>query len=74
MRLLTMMKAIMMAGWHWVGRVFQAGIETEPLAYIQPASRPTRGIPSYVWHETLPFEGYGDRMVIAFDLVPSDES
>jgi uncharacterized protein (TIGR02466 family) len=62
-------------GWLALGRPgISSGIETEPLAYIQPKAGRLVVFPSYVWHETLPFEGYGDRMVIAFDLVPSDES
>ncbi len=26
--------------------------------------------PSYLWHETYPFTGLGERVVIAFDLIP----
>jgi len=62
-------------GWLALGRPgIEAGFETEPLAYIQPKAGRLVVFPSYVWHETLPFEGHGDRTVIAFDLVPSNES
>ena len=26
--------------------------------------------PSYLWHETYPFKGHGQRVVVAFDLIP----
>lgn len=41
-----------------------------------PAICPTAGqamfFPSYVWHRTLPFTGDGERISIAFDLIPTE--
>lgn len=59
------------AGWLKFG---EPGIETAPTLPPDQYIRPKLGrlviFPSYAWHGTLPFEGTGERLTIAFDAVP----
>lgn len=60
------------AGWLGLGRPgVYTGLDHQPLAFVKPQAGRLVVFPSYVWHETLPFQGEGERVVIAFDLVPS---
>ncbi|MGB1755488.1 MAG: tetratricopeptide repeat protein [Pseudomonadales bacterium] len=42
----------------------------EPTVFIKPEPGTMVVFPSYVWHETRPFTGDGERTVIAFDVLP----
>jgi uncharacterized protein (TIGR02466 family) len=41
-----------------------------PTVFIKPEPGTMVVFPSYVWHETRPFVGDGERTVIAFDVLP----
>lgn len=59
------------SGWLKFG---EPGIQTDPLLqpdhYISPKLGRLVIFPSYAWHGTLPFSGTGERLTIAFDVVP----
>jgi uncharacterized protein (TIGR02466 family) len=42
-----------------------------PSAFVEPKPGRLVVFPSYLWHETVAFIGKGERMVIAFDVLPS---
>ena len=46
-------------------------IDFSPSVFVQPKPGRLVVFPSYLWHETLAFVGDGERVVIAFDLLPS---
>jgi uncharacterized protein (TIGR02466 family) len=46
-------------------------IDFSPSVFVQPKPGRLVVFPSYLWHETIAFVGDGERMVIAFDLLPS---
>ena len=41
-----------------------------PDRLVSPKAGQLVVFPSYLWHETYPFKGLGERVVIAFDLIP----
>ena len=51
------------------------GILTRPALTAEHHIRPRPGMPvlfpSYLWHVTVPFDGPGTRLTVAFDAVPS---
>ena len=59
-------------GWIKFG---EPGIRTVPALaaehYVEPEPGLLALFPSYMWHGTLPFSGAGERLTIAFDLVPA---
>jgi tetratricopeptide (TPR) repeat protein len=59
------------AGWLKLG---EPGINTDPALapewFVEPAPGKLVLFPSYIWHGTVPFEGRGSRLAIAFDLLP----
>ena len=59
------------AGWIKFG---QPGVTTHPALAAEHHVRPEPGMvvlfPSYMWHGTVPFRDEGQRLSIAFDLVP----
>lgn len=52
----------------------EPGILTTPALLAEHEVRPEPGMlvlfPSYCWHGTVPFEGNGTRLTVAFDAVP----
>jgi hypothetical protein len=59
------------AGWLQFG---EPGTPTKPALqaeyFVQPQAGDLVLFPSYMWHGTLPFGGLGERLSIAFDLLP----
>ena len=41
-----------------------------PDRLVSPKAGQLVVFPSYLWHETYTFKGLGERVVIAFDLIP----
>ena len=58
-------------GWLKFG---EPGVATQPPLAPEHFVRPQPGLlalfPSHMWHGTVPFEGEGTRLTIAFDIVP----
>jgi len=58
-------------GWLKFG---EPGTPTQPPLAAEHFIRPERGtlvlFPSYMWHGTVPFSGPGERLSLAFDLLP----
>ena len=58
------------SGWLEIGRPPpQFGLDLAPLATIEPKPGRLFLFPSYIFHGTRPFAG-GERLTVAFDLVP----
>ncbi len=59
-------------GWIKFG---EPGVRTQPSLAAERHLEPEPGrlvlFPSYMWHGTLPFSGAGERLTIAFDLIPA---
>jgi len=59
-------------GWLQFG---EPGFPTRPPLAAEHFVRPAPGLlalfPSHMWHGTIPFEGEGSRLTIAFDVVPA---
>jgi hypothetical protein len=41
-----------------------------PISWVQPQVGHLALFPSYQWHGVEPFPGDGERMTVAFDIVP----
>jgi hypothetical protein len=46
-------------------------VEDYPVRVFRPREGYMVVFPSYVWHRILPFEGRGQRISYAFDVVPT---
>ena len=61
------------SGWLALGR---PGVDVtyaaEPDLYLAPAVGKMIVFPSYIWHETVPFQSAQPRITVAFDLIPSE--
>jgi hypothetical protein len=59
-------------GWLKFG---EPGVPTQPPLPPEHFIRPVPGLlalfPSHMWHGTVPFQGEGTRLTIAFDVVPA---
>lgn len=57
-------------GWLSFGKPPYPIAGLEPTGWVQPAVGRLALFPSYQWHGVEPFPGHGERMTIAFDVVP----
>jgi tetratricopeptide (TPR) repeat protein len=46
-------------------------IVPDPVHFVVPQVGKLVIFPSYIWHETIPFSASDDRVVIAFDIIPT---
>lgn len=58
------------AGWLSFGKPPYPIAGVEPTGWVKPAVGRLALFPSYEWHGVEPFPGHGERMTIAFDVLP----
>jgi predicted Zn-dependent protease len=58
------------AGWLSFGGAPFPAARLEPMAHVRPAAGMLALFPSYLWHGVAPFPGVGERLTMAFDVLP----
>jgi tetratricopeptide (TPR) repeat protein len=62
------------AGYLQIGKPpFKTKDELQPDFSVKPTSGSLVLFPSYLWHATQPYQGEGDRLVVAFDIGTSNQ-
>lgn len=62
------------AGYLQLGKPpFKTKDELQPDFSVKPTSGSLVLFPSYLWHATQPYQGEGDRLVVAFDIGKSNQ-
>ncbi|MFM8355864.1 MAG: putative 2OG-Fe(II) oxygenase [Gammaproteobacteria bacterium] len=58
------------AGWLSFGGAPFAVPGLDPIAHVRPEAGLLALFPSYLWHGVAPFPGVGERLTVAFDVLP----
>lgn len=58
------------AGWLSFGGAPFPAAGLEPMAHVRPVAGTLALFPSYLWHGVAPFPGVGERLSVAFDVLP----